>query len=266
MENAVASWLSLQFRNIQDVKYATARPPASITSRAHEPDVVVETWMNSRLYVYVVSQPPKSRALKGILKQNTQASVGTLFLIHLRLLPKDGYIGRLLSWQDDLRVMHRGAIYAIGLIDGKLNVIQVSVAETAQRREYRVWHTADFPLDAVSVRRRECHSNIKGSWHIGEIASPQFQRRINEARARQRFHYRTKQTHPIQQETRTIMAAYLALEIEVGAGQTAVKEAFRKLARKYHPDVTEYEKAEAEQRFKEVKSAYDQIKAHRRWH
>lgn len=267
MENAVAHWLSSQFRNIQDVKYAAARPPASITSRAHEPDLVVETWMNSLLYVYIVSQPPKPRALKGILKQNTQASVGTLFLIHLQLLPEDGYVGRLLGWQDDLRVMHRGAIYAIGLINGRLNVIQVNLAETMQRRQYRVWHTTDFPFDAVSVRRRECHPNIKGSWHIGEIASPQFQRRINQERARQRFHYRTRQTHPVDMTpAEQVNAAYLVLEIEVGAGQAAVKEAFRRLARKYHPDVTEYEKTEAEQRFKEVTSAYDQIKSHRRWH
>ena len=267
MENAVADWLSSRFRNIQDVKYATTRSEANLISRSHEPDVIVETWMNSRLYVHVISQAPKSRTLRAILKQNTHASVGTLFLIHLRLLPEDGYVGRLRDWQDDLRVMNRDAIYAIGTADGRLRVIQVNFGETMQSRRYHVWHTADFPFDAVSVRRRDYHSNIKGSWHIGEIASPQFQRRINEARARQRFHYRTRQTRPVDMTpAEQVSAAYLALEIEVGAGQAAVKEAFRKLARKYHPDVTEYEKAEAERRFKEVKSAYDRIKSHRRWH
>lgn len=267
MENPVAHWLKAQFRDIQDVKYATAQPPASITSRSHEPDVIVETWMNSRLYVYVVSKTPKSRFIKGILKQNSHASVGTLFLIDISLLPADGYAGKLQDWQDDLRALNKDAIYAIGLIEGRLRVIQVNFDETMQSSQYHVWHTADFPFDAVSVRRREYHSNIKGSWHIGEIASPKFQRRINEERARQRFHYRTRQTHPVEMPAaERIHAAYLALEIEVGAGQAAVKEAFRKLARKYHPDVTEHEKAKAEQRFKEVKSAYDQIKSHRRWH
>ena len=264
MERA-ASWLISQFRDNQDVKYATARPPASVTSRSHEPHVVVETWMNSRLYVYVFSQPPKSRVIKVLLRQNSQAGIGTLFLIDRRLLPADGSIGKLADWQDDLRVMHRGAIYAIDLNADRLGVIQVNFDETMQNREYRVWHSADFPFDAVSVRRRQYTSNIKGIWHIGEIASSRFQRRLNEERARQRFHYRTKQTCPIEQDANGISAAYLALEIEVGAGQDAVKQAFRKLARKYHPDVTKHEKAKAEQRFKEVKSAYDQIRSHRRW-
>jgi curved DNA-binding protein CbpA len=43
------------------------------------------------------------------------------------------------------------------------------------------------------------------------------------------------------------------------------KRAFRKLAREYHPDVSDFEKNEAEQRFKEVKEAYDKIKSHRQW-
>ena len=267
MENAVADWLSSRFRNIQDVKYASTRPEANLVARSHEPDVIVETWMNSRLHVHVIGQPPKSRTLRGILKQNSQASVGTLFLIHTRLLPEDGYVGRLRDWQDDLRALNGDAIYGIGLVNGKLGVIQVNFGETMQSRRYHVWHTADFPFDAVSVRRRDYHSNIKGSWYVGEIASPQFKRRIHEARARQRFHYRTRQTHPVDMTAaEQVNAAYLALEIEVGAGQAAVKEAFRKLARKYHPDVTEHEKAEAERRFKEVKSAYDRIKSHRRWH
>ena len=267
MENVIANWLKSQFRDIQDVKYATTRPEATVTSRSHEPDVIVETWMNSRLYVYILNQAPKSRTIKAVLKQNTKASVGTLFLVKLQLLPADSYIGRLRDWQDNLRVMNKGSIYAIGSVDGRHSVIQVNFDETMQSREYYVWHTTDFPFDAVSVRRREYNSNIKGSWYIGEIASPKFKRRLNEERARQRFHYHTRQTQQVKlAAAEQINAAYLALEIEVGAGQSAVKEAFRKLARKYHPDVSEHEKTEAEQRFKEVKSAYDQIKSHRRWH
>ncbi|MYI41241.1 MAG: DnaJ domain-containing protein, partial [Chloroflexi bacterium] len=78
-----------------------------------------------------------------------------------------------------------------------------------------------------------------------------------------RFHYRSQGRQPSGNEP--INAAYLALEIEVGAGQAAVKEAFRKLAREYHPDVSAHDKQEAERRFNEVKSAYERIKTHRHW-
>ncbi len=266
MRQPVAELLKSRFRTIQDVKTASARPAANLTFRNHEPDVIIETWMNSRLYIYLVERAPKPRNIRSILKQNTGASIGTLFLVNSALLPGDGYCGKLQDWQDDLSAMNVGAIYAFELQGDGLKIFQVNVDETTQRNLYHVWHTRDFPCDAVSVRRREFQTNIRGSWYIGDISTPRFKRRISEERAQQRFHYRTKRTKsPHDVPADKINAAYLALEIEVGAGQDAVKEAFRKLALKYHPDISEHDKGEAEQRFKEVKSAYDRIKSHRRW-
>ena len=256
----------MRFREIQDVKSAGPRREDNLASLRYEPDIVVETWMNSRLYAYILDQPPQSRALKAILKQNSKASIGSLFFLNVNLLPRNGFCGALQSWQDDLRVLNLGAIHAYELSQGGLRIVQVNLDETAQRNEFLVWHTRDFPFDAVAVRRRECQTNIRGSWHVGDIASPRFKRRISEERAQQRFYYHTQAKLPADAHSaQQINAAYLALEIEVGAGQEAVKEAFRKLAREYHPDVSQHDKGKAEQRFKEVKSAYDRIKSHRRW-
>ena len=266
VSKALAEAIRLRFADVQDVKFASTRRGASLTSLAHEPDIAVETWMNSRLYVYLCGSAPKSRTIKAILKQNTSASIGSLFLLDLALLPDDGYCGKLPLWQDDLRALNLGAIQAYEWRDGELRLIQVSLDETPQRNIFTVWHTRDFPLDALAVRRRDYQTNIRGSWAVGDITSPQFKRQVSAERARQRFHYRTRGTKALEAPpAEQISAAYLALQIEVGAGQDAVKEAFRKLARQYHPDVSQHETGEAERRFKEVKSAYDQIKSHRRW-
>lgn len=263
MPQPINEQIRQRLRHIQDVKFASAHPDLALTARAHEPDIVVETWMNSRLHIYLIAKAPKPRQIKSILKQNTSGGIGTLFLVDAALLPGDGYCGRLRDWQDDLRVMTLGAIYAYRQGKDGLRLIQINLDESPQRGEFIVWHSSDFPCDAVSVRRREYQTNIRGSWFVGDIASPQFKRRISEERVRQRFHYRTRGSQPGDGEP--INAAYLALEIEVGAGQDVVKEAFRKLAREYHPDVSAHDKPEAERRFKEVKRAYDRIRTHRRW-
>ena len=51
---------------------------------------------------------------------------------------------------------------------------------------------------------------------------------------------------------------YKILGVEAGAAQKEIKRAYRKLARKYHPDVSDVEDAEA--RFKEVGEAYEVLK------
>jgi len=50
----------------------------------------------------------------------------------------------------------------------------------------------------------------------------------------------------------------LALGVERGAGQDDIKKAYRRLARRYHPDVSK--EADAEDRFKEVGEAYEVLK------
>ena len=51
---------------------------------------------------------------------------------------------------------------------------------------------------------------------------------------------------------------YKILEVERDASQDAIKRSYRKLARKYHPDVSQ--EAHAEERFKELGEAYEVLK------
>ena len=51
---------------------------------------------------------------------------------------------------------------------------------------------------------------------------------------------------------------YGVLGLQRNASEAEVKKAYRKLARKYHPDVSK--EADAEQRFKELGEAYEVLK------
>src|SRR3954468_16030934 len=51
---------------------------------------------------------------------------------------------------------------------------------------------------------------------------------------------------------------YAALGVERGASQDEIKKAYRRLAQKYHPDVSK--EPEAEARFKEIAEAYQTLK------
>jgi molecular chaperone DnaJ len=50
---------------------------------------------------------------------------------------------------------------------------------------------------------------------------------------------------------------YEVLEIERNASPDEIKKAYRRLARKYHPDVHHETKDEAEAKFKEIGEAYN---------
>ena len=51
---------------------------------------------------------------------------------------------------------------------------------------------------------------------------------------------------------------YDTLGVDPGAGETEIKTAYRRLARKYHPDVSK--EAGAEEKFKAVNEAYEALR------
>ena len=50
---------------------------------------------------------------------------------------------------------------------------------------------------------------------------------------------------------------YEVLGVEKSASQDEIKKAYRKLAKKYHPDMNKDNKEEAEEKFKEISEAYE---------
>jgi hypothetical protein len=61
-------------------------------------------------------------------------------------------------------------------------------------------------------------------------------------------------------ESRATLDALATLELESGASETQIKAAFRKLAKKYHPDANPND-AQAADRFHRVRVAYDYLTA-----
>jgi DnaJ-domain-containing protein 1 len=127
----------------------------------------------------------------------------------------------------------------------------------------------------VTVRKRDIsQGNVRGTWHLGDIASPTYKRRINHERANQRFHYRTKYAQDIggnpnggaiRARDDELAKYYKLLGVDKDASEKDIKAAFRRMAMQVHPDVSALPRQEANRRIKELNEAYDFIKDYHGW-
>ncbi len=264
----MVAWLKATFNAVPDVKRATEEPDPTQIFQNHFADLVVETWMGARLYVYVIEQEPKIKDLRNVLRQNTQNGIGTLFVLNGCLLPSHESLIKASEWQEALLRLHDGWIYAyVSSNDGIYALTQVHFDPTPYAEEYNCWHMPNFSIESVAVRHRENDASLRGQWAIGDIASVQFKRRVHHERINQRFHYATKKTQaPKQREANDKLDAYYQmLGIERNASEKEVKRAFRQMALRYHPDVSALPRGEAEHRIKGLLEAYDYIKEYHGW-
>lgn len=270
MSYAVVDWLKTEFRAAHDVRSAAAQLDTAVIYPDHTADLVVQTWMGSRLYVYLLNQAPKARDIRSLLRENTRAGVGTLFIVRHSLLPADGTCQELNDWQHVLSILSDGWICAYRAAQASPALMQVHLTPTRTADEYQAWHVPDFSIESVHVRRRSLQGSMRGEWFVGDIASVNFRRRVNTERINQRFHYSTRSAPggSARKSTTTpdrLHLYYELLQVPPGASHQEVKTAYRRMAMQYHPDVSALPRPEAERRFKEVSSAYEAIKNHHNW-
>lgn len=270
----ITNWLRETLIEVPDVQYAAQEINQGLIFQNHSADLVVQTWMGKRLYVYVIDSIPRTREIKGILKDNTRDGIGTLFLVQHDLLPEptdEHYKPE--DWHLALLTLNDSWIYTYREQDkADWALGQVHFSPIGRGDFFNVWHLYDFEVENVSVRQRDIQNGIKGRWFVGDIASPSFKRRVNYERINQRYHYSTRsreQAPPKNGKPRAtpdeIERCYRLLRVEVGASQKEVKAAFRQLAFQLHPDVSALPRAESERRFKQINEAYERIKQHQNW-
>lgn len=272
--NAIVHWLCSQFNDATDVKSATSEPDPALIFQPHVADMVVSTWLGSRLYIYVLPTQPRLRDIKAILKENSRNSIGTLFVLNLAILPEHEATSRVGDWLEGLLNLGDQWVYAYSVTEEGLSLTQVNFNPTTVEHEYFCWYLDDFKIENVSVRKREIGGNIRGTYSVGDIASPSYRRRVNYERVNQRYHYKTKKTEQIPHQRKPgltngsvdkLMQYYKMIGVGRNASEAEIKTAFRKRALQVHPDVSALPRSEAEKHIKALNEAYEFIKDYHGW-
>lgn len=250
-------------------------------------DLMIRTWVGMNVKVYFLNGVPNIRALKRVIQENTRQYQGTMFLALHTLMPADKH--RLIpdEWMQALHELNSERIYTF--IPDEECIRQVHFDYMPDGIEREAWHGAPVVFEKLRVLNVSANGrNIRGQWMMADFG-PNMYWKLSEQRAERlrgrfkpRFASHAEQfvwTHydaggmPGGATNESLRRAHMT-EIEyshfvLGIPQTAsqeeVKAAYRKLAREYHPDVSQLPKDDAETRFNEITTAYEKIKTLRRW-
>lgn len=276
-------WLCDQLLTIDSVRAA----------KVQGDHIDIQTWSGVVIYAYILDEPTKTRTIKRIVQENTRVGIGTLFIVSIDIVPDDG---AQVEPDESLLALHalfKDKLYTYRIEeDGTPKIGQVHFKARGSLRE--VWYGPDITIGHLPSFRIWVNtpSSIKGNWMIANFGTDAFWKEADytigrdafrehlQHRAADRANFRfwakpgwesasggngSTAPNPAAPPETELDRSYKQLGLTSGASDDEVKAAFRRLAREYHPDVSDLPKEEAELRFSRLYDAYAFIKSTNGW-
>lgn len=286
----LSKWLKGQLEALVSVQRCLLGQTASVGMRVREPDLTVLMWTGVRVHLYILTEEVKPRTIKNIVQGDTGIGISSLFMVAPHLLPPDKSLVTPPDWLMAVHALTHERIYSYAT-HGEPHLLQLHFEPTGIPEQRSVMYGPAATIHQLRYSRVTIkQSSVKGFWMVADFGNhlfwkddtaryqppprAQYGSRRAESTARQQehpasHHARRNQSQsppPAAQPARSrLELSYEMLGVELTATRDEVKTAFRKMALKLHPDVSDLSKAEAEARFKALAEAYEYIKTEKKW-
>lgn len=277
VSDEIKRWLCGKLADIESVRHC------GLSSDGH---LTVHTWTGTIIHAHLLDEVVRVRHLKRVLGDATRVGIGTLFIVDAALLPADGALGVPDDGLQALHALFRDKVYTYRQTADGIKIGQVHFKPFGRGSELEAWYGPDvdikhLPSYRVWVKQPQ---SMRGDWLVANFGTEAFWKQPDYMAGRSAFRQQQARTRGAQYFTwsnaswtdtpgegyRTPVErpplseldhCYALLGLERGASDDAVKAAYRKLAREFHPDVSKLPKDEAETQFKRLYAAYRYIRA-----
>jgi len=208
--------------------------------------ILVQLQSGERVSLYLIERSIELYQIVDILEQDSADHIYTLFIFWGEMfLPGHGQWFEVEDWMAALLALYRDRIYAFDVFGREMFLFPVHFEGEGKYRYIRHGPTVDFN----SLLCKDIHTAstyIAGFWRVAYFAEDAGQPRTD---GKPHTPARTR-----------LQACYEFLGLQADAGRDAVKQAYRQLARQYHPDLSD--EPDAHTLMQRLNEAYAYILGH----
>jgi hypothetical protein len=216
--------------------------------------ILVDLYTGESVLIYLIDRLMSINEIKATLMENSASKLHTLFVLWGdMLLPQEdrNYLPE--DWMEALFTLYDGKIYGYDAFGPYASVYPVYFHKPKPGLEYFI--TYGHAIEAANLHCETVHIDsryMKGFWHVADFSAPEEPQKANGSDST------NEQTRPhLDLRRNSLVACYAVLEIPVDADRAAVRQAYYRLARRYHPDVSNV--ADSTLRMQQINEAYQRI-------
>lgn len=199
--------------------------------------------------IHIIESSIPAYEIKSTMAYNDANGVYTLFILWCdMLLPPEGYVVEVVDWEWPLLALYGDKVWAYDIFGGELFIFPVYYDRIGPYREIRYGSTVNM-RHLVGGMVETTAASITGRWRVAWFAE-RSQHKQQPANGQPQQDVRSAMPE-------TLAACYSVLRVALDADADDVKTAYRKLARKIHPDVNKATNATAQ--MQAINEAYRRI-------
>lgn len=210
--------------------------------------VLLKTALGQEVIIHLIERGLSLNELKDTLAENNAVGRHTLFVLWAdMLLPPENGLYTPPDWMEVMHTLYDGKIYGYDTYGQYVGVFPVYFEQQSGRygRFIRYGETiqaAKLRCDYVQVQT----PYLDGYWRMADFEAQTARKQAGGSRSS----YTTSDRH-------SMSAFYTVLSIEPNADKAAIRAAYRRLAREYHPDLNQSPDATA--KMQAINEAYERI-------
>lgn len=212
-------------------------------------NLLVELAGGELISIYLIETRIPAYELRLTLSDNDTEGVYSLFILWSDMfLHSEGYAFQPEDWLLALVHLYGGKVYAFDVYGKDIRIFP-AYFERVSGQEYHIRYGKDINVTHLGCGVAQVsHADIRGAWKIADFAHEPAARRADQQQ---------KRSHTAPAAPRPLRTAWEVLGLSPVRDPELVKQAYRRLARRYHPDLNQ--STEATLQMQRLNAAYDAI-------
>ncbi len=227
-------------------------------------NLLVQLESGERISIHLIETVLPAYEIRQVLTEHQAADIYTLFIVWGEMfLPEHGTVLVPDAWLRVLYSLYGDKVYAFGVYGKDIHIFPVYFDAHGYERQVRYGddvRVADLGTGVTHLKTRYELHELYGSWRIADFNGQAAETARSQAGGQQRQHHTHTHHGHVHQKPSTHLrrrTPWEILGVPTDADREAVKQAYRRLARKYHPDVNPSHHATGQMQILNV--AYDTI-------
>jgi hypothetical protein len=214
--------------------------------------ILFTTPQGQKISIHLIESGIERYEIRKTLAANAEKGIYTLFMLWATMMvPNQNRLFEMTDWMEAFDALNGGCVYAYDIFYGEVYLFPVYFRDMGDHSIFMTEYGLTLDIARLTTRTVETHiPGFEDTWMVADF--------LGTAETAENYRENVQPPPPVVEiEITEIDILYSTLGVKPSDDRETIKQAYRTLARRYHPDTNPDE--DANEQMRKLNEAYDRL-------